>query len=88
MYMKSQTTTLTKPVIDLPKSWENTKIVVDFPDNATVVLKKLDAHQNTASYDSDEKKWSEIKNKARSIRGEVFKQFYPELYEREQKQKA
>ena len=78
--MKPQTTTLTKPTLDLPKSWENTRVSVDFPDSATVVVKRLGNNQEAIDYAIDEKNWSKVKDSARIVRDEVFKQFYPELY--------
>ena len=78
--MSPQTIMLDKPVIDLPKTWKKTKVFVDFPDNKTMIVKRVDSNQRAINYVIDEKNWSEIKDEARSTRDEVFKQFYPELY--------
>lgn len=81
--MQSQTITLNKPIIDLPKTWENAKVFVDFPNDETMVVKKADANKKAIQYTIDDENWSIIKEGAQSARNEVFKQFYPELYEKE-----
>ena len=83
--MQSRTIILDKPTIDLPKNWENTKVFIDFPNDETIIVKKAGASKPAINYNIDDANWSAIKDEARSARGEVFKQFYPELYGAKQK---
>ena len=83
--MPVQTKILNKSTIELPKTWKNAKVFVNFPDNETMVVKKIVGNQKFIDYAIDEANWSKIKDEAVAARGEVFKQFYPELYGAEQK---
>ena len=83
--MPVQTKILNKSTIELPKTWKNARVLVNFPDNETMVVKKIAGSQKFIDYAIDEANWSKIKDEAVAARGEVFKQFYPELYGAEQK---
>lgn len=78
--MPVQTKILNKPSIDLPKTWKNARVFVNFPDNETMVVKKVADSQKFIDYGIDEANWSKIQGEAAAERGQVFKQFYPELY--------
>jgi len=79
--MSQKTIMLTKPTITLPKSWKDTKVMVQFPNKATVVIKKmLKQPKVEVDYSTDEKNWERIAPDLRSVREEVVREFYPQLY--------
>lgn len=77
--MTQKTTILDKPTITLPSLWKNSKVNILFPDDFTVIVKKIPTEREI-NYSEDEKNWKQIRPLLRKIRKEIFKAFYPTLY--------
>mgnify|MGYP001609323081 CR=1 FL=1 len=77
--MIQKTVKISTPRINLPKSWKGSKVVVQFPNEDTLLVKRLSVAEET-NFEVDETIWNEIEPTAHKVREQVFQEFYPSLY--------